>query len=115
VTVGDVVRALGCAVRGCAACHDRIVRGAYVGDLLSEVMAHSGPDMLWITRQVHGAVVGVAALKEHAAILIVQGAAPDEATCAQAEREHVPILTTGLPACEAAGILYGLLHGRTAC
>lgn len=110
MTLHDVVRALRCDVRSCAGCLDRSVSGAYVGDLLSEAMARSGPGMLWITRQVHAAMVGVAALKEHAAVLIVHGAAPDIAVCAKADREQVVILTTGLPAFDAAGIIYGLLH-----
>ncbi|MCX8043951.1 MAG: DRTGG domain-containing protein [Desulfobacterota bacterium] len=110
MTVNDIVQAIPCTVTSCPAHLDRMVTGAYVGDILSDVAAHAASGMLWITRQVHVTIVAIASLKELAAILIVNGAVPDPVTCARAEKEQVPILVTDMPAFEAAGRLHRLMH-----
>mgnify|MGYP000077961564 CR=1 FL=1 len=110
ITLREIVQALGCSVVSCATQLDRTVTGAYVGDLLSDVVARGGTGMLWITRQVHSTIVAVAVLKELAAILIVHGAVPDAETIAKAEAEGVVMLTTTLSAFETAGAVYQLLR-----
>lgn len=85
------------------------VSGGYVSDLLSDVMGHAEKETIWITLQVHRNVVAVAALKEVAAVVLVNGAVPDEQTLAEAREEGVALLTTPMPAFEAAGRLYELL------
>jgi predicted transcriptional regulator len=86
------------------------VTGGYVGDLLSDVMANSTKGQIWVTRQVHQNIVAVAALKELAGIIIVQGAMPDKDTVAKAEKEGLPVLTTTLPAFEVVGRIHRLLN-----
>lgn len=86
------------------------VRGGYVCDLLSDVMGHAEKDTVWITMQVHRNVVAVASLKEVAAVVLVNGAQPDEQTLAEAREEGVALLSTPIPAFEAAGRLYRLLE-----
>jgi len=115
MTVKELVQAIGCTVASCPARLDRTLTGAYVGDLLSDVAARAEPGMLWITRQVHAAIVAIAVLKDLGGILIVHGAKPDDATCARAEDEGVPIMLTDMPAFQAAGAVYRLLNpeGRT--
>lgn len=85
------------------------VRGGYVSDLLSDVMGHAEKDTLWITLQVHRNVVAVASLKEVAAVVLVNGAEPDEQTLAEARAEGVALLSTRMSAFETAGRLYELL------
>lgn len=85
------------------------VRGGYVSDLLSDVMGHAERDTVWITLQVHRNVVAVASLKELAAVVLVNGAEPDERTLSEAREEGVALLSTPLSAFEAAGRLYQLL------
>lgn len=87
----------------------REVCGGYCSDLLSDVMGNAEADTIWITLQVHRNVVAVAALKEVAAVLLVNGAVPDQATLAEARGEGVAMLSTPMPAFEAAGRLYELL------
>ncbi len=84
----------------------RTIGGGYAGDLLSDVIAHGQKDQLWITIQVHPNIIAVAALKELAAIVLVNGREPAAETVARAEKEHVPILGTPLRAFEFAGRLY---------
>lgn len=88
---------------------DAGVTGAYCSDLLSDVMANAKKGDLWITLQTHQNIVAVASLVELAGILITRGAIPDPDTIAKAEKENIPVLTTPLPAFEAAGKLYCLL------
>ncbi|HPL62630.1 MAG TPA: DRTGG domain-containing protein [Syntrophales bacterium] len=88
----------------------REVRGGFVGDLLSDVMANSREGDLWITRQVHPNIVAVAVMKEHSAILLVQGGIPVEDTLSRARKEGIPILGTEINGFEAAGKIYGLMN-----
>jgi len=86
----------------------RPVSGGYAGDLLSDVIAHSRKDQLWITLQIHPNVIAVAALKELAAIVFVNGREPAPETAAQAEKERIPLCGTPLSAYEFVGRVYGL-------
>jgi hypothetical protein len=87
------------------------VRGAYSGDLLSDVMANSEAGDVWITMQIHVNIVAVAVLNELAAIILVQGRQPAEETLKKAAEEKVPILVSTLPAFETAGRLFAMIGG----
>lgn len=89
---------------------NREVAGGYAGDLLSDVMANSEGGDIWVTRQVHQNIVAVAALKEHAGIIIVQGATPEQDTIDKAQKEGIPILISALPEFEVVGRLHRLLY-----
>ena len=88
------------------------VRGGYVGDLLSDVMANSHKGDLLITRQIHQNIVAVASLNELAGIVLVQGAEPAAATLEKAAREKIPLLVADLPAFEVAGRIYQMIEAR---
>lgn len=87
----------------------RTADGAYVSDLLSDVMGKAQPGMLWITSQVHKNIVAVASLKELSAIIVVNERKVDSEVLEQAEAEEVVILASGKPAFETAGELYRYL------
>jgi len=88
----------------------REVSGGYVGDLLSDVMANSRKDDVWITCQSHQNIVAVSVLKEHAGIILVLGKEPDKDTLEKASREGIPLLVTKLSGFEAAGRIYNLIN-----
>ncbi len=67
------------------------VESAYCGDLLSDVLAHVQPRALWFTIQAHVNVVAVAQLRDIAAVVLVNGAAPDPQTIAKARAQGVNI------------------------
>ena len=92
---------------------DRDVTGGYAGDLLSDVIANSKAGDVWITMQVHVNIVAVAVLRDLAAIILVQGRQPAEATLKKAGEENVALLVSDLPAFETAGRLYTLLGSST--
>jgi hypothetical protein len=85
------------------------VAGGFVGDLLSDVMANSSAGNLWITRQTHQNIIAVASLKDHAGIIIVQGAEPEADTLEKASAEGIPVMVSGLQAFELVGRIYRLL------
>jgi hypothetical protein len=86
------------------------VTGGFAGDLLSDVMANSAAGHLWITRQTHQNIIAVAALKDHAGIIIVQGAEPETNTIDKAVAEGIPVMVSPLQAFELVGRIYRLLN-----
>jgi hypothetical protein len=90
------------------------VTGCYISDLLSDVLAHAGPGMLWLTIQTHRNVVSVAATKDITAVLFTCGRRPEPEIIAEAEEEGIALLTTRLTTYEAAGKLWeaGLRGGN---
>lgn len=87
------------------------VTGAYVSDLLSDVIANSEQGDLWITLQVHPNIVAVATLKELSGIILVNGRQPEMETLKKAREEQIPLMTSKLPTFELAGKLYKLIGG----
>lgn len=85
------------------------VRGGYVGDLLSDVMANSREGDIWITRQIHQNIVAVASLKDLAGIVLVNGAEPAADTLEKAVQEGIPLLVSDLGAFEVAGRIFPLV------
>ncbi len=110
----SVVKALNLKVRSGEDKLKTEIRGGYTGDLLSDVMANSKEGDVWITRQVHQNIVAVAALKEHAGIILVHGSEPAKDTLEKAEKSGVPIMVTDLPGFEITGRIYKLIGKETA-
>jgi hypothetical protein len=82
------------------------VTGCYIGDLLSDVLAHAQPGMLWVTIQTHRNVISAASMKDITAVLFASGRKPDPSIVAEAEDEKIALLTTPLTAYEAASKLW---------
>ncbi|HEX7555828.1 MAG TPA: hypothetical protein VF338_04330 [Leptolinea sp.] len=66
----------------------------YSSDLLSCVMAGASKQGIWVTLQAHGNIVAVAALLELTAVIITEGAMPDENTIQKANDEGITLLST---------------------
>ncbi len=66
----------------------------YTSDLLSCVMAGARNNGLWVTLQAHLNIVAVAALLELSAVIITEGAMPDQATILKANDQGVTLLGT---------------------
>lgn len=109
MTVKNVVEKLGLTVFCGEEGLDREVTGGYASDLLSDVMGFAHEGQLWITLQTHRNIMGIASLKELAAIILVKGFKPDEDTVASSNDEQIPILGSDLQAFELSGKLYELL------
>jgi len=89
---------------------DRKVTGAYVSDLLSDVMGYAREGQVWITLQSHMNVVAIASLQELAAIVLVKGIEPDKQVLNKATAEGIPVLGTTCQTFETAGKLFQLLN-----
>jgi hypothetical protein len=91
---------------------DMEVTGAYTGDLLSDVMAHTKKRYVWVTVQTHVNIIAVASLKELAAIIIASNREMDNETVERATMEKVNLYGTALNSFEVSGRLYELLKGK---
>jgi hypothetical protein len=87
---------------------DREVRGGYVSDLMSDVLAHGRAGDLWVTLQTHANIVAVCAARDLAGVVLIGGNRPEPLTLEKARRESVVLLLSELPAFEVAGMLYAL-------
>lgn len=110
MTLESIADQLGLKCKCCWEKLKREVTGGYSGDLLSDVMGNSSSGDIWVTRQVHLNIVAVASLKDHAGIVIVQGAKPDKDTLEKAQKEGIPILVSDLSEFEVVGKIYHLMH-----
>lgn len=68
------------------------IMGGYCCDLLSEVMGNAPDGALWMTVHGHQNIIGVAVLKDMAAVIITGGHEPDPETIKKANQENVPVL-----------------------
>jgi hypothetical protein len=82
------------------------VAGCYISDLLSDVLAHARPGMLWLTLQTHRNVVSCAATRDLGAVLITCGRHPEPSVIAEAGENDLALLSTPLSTYEAAGRLW---------
>lgn len=104
----EIIDSLSLKVETPAADLSREVTGAYVSDMLSDVMGNAKDGFVWITLQVHLNIVAVASLKGLAGIILVNNRVPAEDTLKKALQENIPIMSSPLPSFELVGRLYSL-------
>jgi hypothetical protein len=80
----------------------------YCSDLLSCVMTGAKSNGIWVTLQAHSNIVAVAALLEVSAIIITEGATPEESTINKANDENIILLGTTKGNFEVIGKLWEL-------
>lgn len=78
----------------------------YASDLLSCVMSGAVHHSVWITLQAHINIIAVASLLDLSAVIITEGAKPDEATLAKAAEEDINLLSTDEPTFAIVGKLW---------
>lgn len=88
---------------------EREISGAYVSDLLSDVMGNATEGQIWITLQVHKNIMAIASLKELAAIILVKGQKPAPDCARQSDEEKIPIFSSSKNTFEISGELYKIL------
>jgi hypothetical protein len=104
----EIIDSLSLKVETPSADLDKEVSGAYVSDMMSDVMGNAKDGFLWITIQVHLNIIAVASLKNLSGIILVNSRVPAEDTLKKAIEESIPIMTTPLSAFDLVGMLYGL-------
>lgn len=109
--VGELASALGLEVLTGNVNLDRTIQSGYTSDLLSDVIANIEEDAVWITIQRHINILGVAKLKDIAAILIPNNLQLDQEVIDKARAESIAILRGRNTAFELSGLLYNALKG----
>ena len=111
MTVRELVDGLGLEIlTGEVNLGERIEAG-YVSDLLSDVIANAPENSAWITVQRHINVLGVAKLRNIAAIITPRSLKVESEVIERAKAEGVALLRTDNTAFEITGRLYGFLKG----
>ena len=88
--------------------HEIHPTSGYAADLLSCVMTGASRGGIWVTLQAHSNIVAVAALLELSAIIITEGAQPDENTIQKANEESVVLLSSKQDTYRVVGRLWEL-------
>jgi len=104
----EIVEKLGLTVKTGDHLLNQEVKGGYVSDLMSDVMANADEGDLWVTLQIHQNIVAVAVMKSLAGIVLINGREPEKETVQKAESEGIPIMVTDIPAFELVGRLFAL-------
>ena len=106
--LSELVQALNLQVRSAPERLDAEVKGGYASDLMSDVIANAREGSVWVTLQTHVNIVAVAAMKELAGIILVNGREPQGETMEKGKEKKIPILVSSLPAFELIGRLHAL-------
>jgi predicted transcriptional regulator len=86
--------------------HDVEIQGAFVSDMVSDVMAGAKPGSLWITTQTHKNVVAAANLVDIAAVVVTSGRPVADEVTQMANRADLTILATDLDTYALVGQLH---------
>ena len=86
------------------------ITGAYVCDMLSDVMGSAKPGQVWITIMKHLNIIAVASMTGIPAIIFAKGNEPDTAVIEKAIEEGIILISSKLLTFELAGKLYKLLN-----
>lgn len=84
---------------------DQEVRGVYIGDLLSFVIANGQEQCIWLTVQRHVNTIAVAQLVGFSAVIFVENIDPEPDTLVKANEHNIPLLKTSLTAYDLAKLL----------
>ncbi|MBQ2316324.1 MAG: hypothetical protein II372_03385 [Clostridia bacterium] len=88
---------------------DRIVSGAYMGDLLSWVMGRAQENNAWITIMSNINVAAVASLSDVACVILTEDVTLEDDVLAVCNEKGVNVLCSSLPSFETAIKLYGMV------
>lgn len=84
---------------------DRMIRGAYVGDLLSWVMGRARADEAWITIMTNVNVLAVATLTDVSCIILSENIIPDDDLIRTAKEKEINLVSCKEPSFETAALL----------
>ncbi len=85
---------------------DRDVKGVYISDMVSDVIANAKAGDLLVTAQAHANVIAAANLVDTCAVVITQGKALADDLLKMAEKAEMTVFTTALNRWQVASKLY---------
>ncbi|HAZ64478.1 MAG TPA: serine kinase [Armatimonadetes bacterium] len=106
MTVAAMAEALG--LQAVTAVADQEIVGAIATDLISDVLAHGEPGMVWLTIQTHRNVAAVASTQELAAVIVTGDRPVSRELLALAEQQAVTIFVSEDDTYGTSGRLYEL-------
>ena len=86
--------------------NDNDVDGAFISDMVSDVMAGAGAGNVWVTVQTHKNIVAAANLVDIPAIVVVRGKKVPEDTLQMADKVGVTVFSTDLDSFRVAVKIY---------
>jgi predicted transcriptional regulator len=92
VTVSELETKLNC--KPLNQIYDKEIDGAFISDMVSDVMAGAKAGSVWVTVQTHKNIVAAANLVDLAAIIIVRGKKVPEDTIQMADRARMTLFAT---------------------
>ncbi|MDZ4122072.1 MAG: hypothetical protein U1C33_06595 [Candidatus Cloacimonadaceae bacterium] len=111
VKLNDYIEAIEGKVISSLADTDKIsLNGAYVSDMLSDVMGSARAGQAWITIMKHLNVIAVASMVGVSCIVFAKDSIPDQAVIDKANEEEICLIISPKPVFDLAGILYKMLN-----
>jgi predicted transcriptional regulator len=104
VTVKDLEAKLG--LKPLNQMHEKEIEGAFVSDMVSDVMAGAEAGNVWVTVQTHKNIVAAANLVDIAAIIVVRGKKIPDDTIQMADKVGLTVFGTDLDSFQIAVKLY---------
>lgn len=104
----EIVKKLNLEVKSASSKLDNEVKGGYVSDIISDVMANTRAGDIWVTFQTHENMVAVASLNGLAGVIVVKARVPDKDVLKKAEKEGVVVIVSNESSFEVAGQLHAL-------
>jgi hypothetical protein len=104
MTLAELAKKLGLRILN--EMHDKDVEGAFVSDMVSDVMAGAKPGNLWVTTQTHKNIVAAANLVDISGIVVTRKKAVPKETLEMADRAELTILAADLETYSVVGTLH---------
>jgi len=86
----------------------------YCGDLMSDVMAHTESDSIWITIQAHKNSIAVALIKDIKAIIFTNDVPVSKEVIEKAKEERINLFRTEKNSFTISGQIYSMMEAKTA-
>lgn len=85
---------------------EKDVKCGYVSDILSDVMAKSPKNALWITNQTHENILALVYFKGLSGIILPEGMSLELECLKKAKEKKIPVFSSHQPAFDIIGKLY---------
>jgi len=99
-----------CGLQKVVFCSDDEIETGYCGDLMSDVIANSANNSIWITIQAHKNSVAVALIKDIKAIVFANNVEVNQELIEKAKEEGINLLRSERNSFHICGLLYQFLE-----
>ncbi len=106
MNIRDLIRIIDGTLISTPANLNRVIKGGFGADLMSDVLASIQPEAVLVTGLCNPQVVRTAMMSDVAAIVLVRGKQPPEETISLANEECLPLISTPYGMFEVCGRLH---------